>query len=187
MAKLRELDPLWRDFFDLVDEHPKTLSDLCCLSYVHQLIRPVLQSARSTYDLKAGDSLRQVGSTHFVPPGLSDSNTAGKNARQLLLQIENPLERRTFFQAEKILLLHQKKHRGVAYPLLVGLFPSERVFTESASGSSSLYSEVAEQTPAHARGNIVQPMNIVADVYGQECTDIVRRLLEEEGMVDGCA
>lgn len=184
ITKLRALDPLWRDFFELVDGHPKTLSDLCCLSYVHQLIRPVLQSARTTYDLKAGDSLRQGDSTHFVLPGLSDPSIAGKDARQLLLQIENPLERRTFFQAEKVLLLHNKKHRGVADPLIVGLFPSERVFTESASGSSSLYFEVAEQTPAHARANIVQPMDIVTDVYGHECTDVVRRLLEKEGMVD---
>ncbi|MCJ1265519.1 hypothetical protein MMC22_005399 [Lobaria immixta] len=85
IAKLRALDPLWGDFLELVDEHPKTLSDLCCLSYVHQLIHPVLQSARTTYDPKAEDSLRQVDNTHFVLPGFSDSNIAGKDARQLLL------------------------------------------------------------------------------------------------------
>lgn len=28
-AKLQALDPLWRDFLELVDEHPKTFPDLC--------------------------------------------------------------------------------------------------------------------------------------------------------------
>lgn len=184
MAKLQVQDPLWREFFKLVDEHPKTLPDLYYLSYVHQAIRPVLERTRSKCKPEAGRSSCQKDSK-FVRANFSDPSHTGKHTRQLLLHIENPLERCTFFKADKLLKLHRKKYPGMADPLTLGFFPCERVFTKTSSGRSGLFFQVAEQVSAQARGNAVQSMDTVAMAYGQDSTNIVRLLLAEEGMLDG--
>lgn len=184
MAKLQFQDPLWREFFELVDEHPKTLPDLCYLSYVHQTIRPVLERTRSTCNPEAGRSLCQKDSEKFVRADSSDPRINGKHMRQLLLQIENPLERRISFKAKKLLKLHRKKYLGMVDPLTLGFFPCERVFTKTSLGRSGLFFQLAEEVSAQARGNAIQSMDTVAMAYSQDSTNTVRLLLAEEGMLD---
>ncbi|EPS41147.1 hypothetical protein H072_4985 [Dactylellina haptotyla CBS 200.50] len=153
---------------------PETLEDLVFLSYVYELVMPVLTNAT------ANDGGSQKQDT-------------------LILQIDNIVESKPYLKAKKWLEEYQKatssekkppkgqKKTNIKRPILIGIYPSERVFYSKDHGTlrSSLhrYDPGLDFQSGSGDGQRVGTAEILEQVYG---TDSVRSVLEcarEEGLV----
>lgn len=168
LQELLSLDPLFREYYEHLPQPrnpPKNLVDLCFTSYSYQVLRPVFRRVHES---------RSSG---------SDAQKAPSVGRQLLINIDNAAEWRIYSQAEKMLKGYQKKYSSVINPLLLGMFPSELVFTAENTGRTSLYLRNAGQyIYDESERRIVSPSDIVEKVYGPGITRRVIDWMRLEGM-----
>lgn len=170
LQELLSLDPLFREYYEHIPQPqspPKNLVDLCFTSYSYQVLRPVF---------------RRVHENRSSGSGAQKAPSVG---RQLLINIDNAAEWRIYSQAEKMLKGYQKKYSSVINPLLLGIFPSELVFTAENTGRTSLYLRNAGQyIYDESEKRIGSPSDIVERVYGPSITRRVIAWMKLEGMFD---
>lgn len=168
LQELLELDPLFREYYEHLPQPqhpPQNLVNLCFTSYTYQVLRPVFQRVHQN---------RSSGPDTQKPPSTN---------RQLLINIDNAAEWRIYSQAEKMLKEYQKKHSSVINPLLLGMFPSELIFTAENTGRTSLYlRNVGQYIYDESEKRIVSPSDIVERVYGADITRRVVDWMRHEGM-----
>lgn len=170
LQELLSLDPLFREYYEHLPQPqnpPKNLVDLCFTSYSYQVLRPVF------------------GRVHESRSSESGAQKAPSASRQLLINIDNAAEWRIYSQAEKMLKGYQRKYSSVINPLLLGLFPSELVFTAENTGRTSLYLRNAgQEIYDESERKTVCPSDIVEKVYGSGVTRRVIDWMRLEGMFD---
>lgn len=170
LRELLKLDPLFREYYEhlpQIQHPPQTLVDLCFTSYTYQVLRPVFQRVHEN---------RSSG---------IDTLKAHSGNRQLLINVDNAAEWRIYSQAEKMLKGYQKRYSSIINPLLLGIFPSELIFTAENTGRTSLYlRNVGQYICDESERRIVSPSDIVEKVYGACVTRRVVNWMEEEGMFE---
>lgn len=170
LRELLSLDPLFREYYEHLPQPqnpPNNLVDLCFTSYSYQVLRPVFRRVRES---------RSSGSGAQKAPSVD---------RQLLINIDNAAEWRIYSQAEKMLKGYQRKYSSVINPLLLGMFPSELVFTAENTGRTSLYLRNAgQEIYDESERKTVCPSDIVEKVYGSGVTRRVIDWMRLEGMFD---
>lgn len=167
LQELLKLNPLFKDYYGTLLElqpPPQNIVNLCYTSYTYQVLRPVFQHVRESQSL-----------------GLNAQNNTPN--RQLLVVIDNPAEWRVYSQVEKVLGEYQKKHSSIINPLILGIFPSELIFTAENTQRASLYlRNPGQYIYDESEGRIVGPNDIVERVYGTEATQKVVGWMRQEGM-----
>lgn len=170
LRELLKLDPLFREYYEHLPQlqhPPQNLVDLCFTSYTYQVLRPVFQRV------------------HENKSSEIDAPKAHRGNRQLLINIDNAAEWRIYSQAEKMLKGYQKRYSSIINPLLLGIFPSELIFTAENTGRTSLYlRNVGQYICDESERRIVSPSDIVKKVYGAGVTRRVVNWMEEEGMFE---
>lgn len=170
LRELLKLDPLFREYYEHLPQlqhPPQNLVNLCFTSYTYQVLRPVFQRV------------------HENKSSGIDALGAHRGNRQLLINIDNAAEWRIYSQAEKMLKGYQKRYSSITNPLLLGIFPSELIFTAENTGRTSLYlRNVGQYICDESERRIVSPSDIVEKVYGVDVTRRVVSWMEEEGMFE---
>lgn len=170
LQELLKLDPLFKEYYEHLPQlqhPPQNLVNLCFTSYTYQVLRPVFQRVHES---------RSSG---------SDTQKIHPVNRQLLINIDNPAEWRIYSQAEKMLKGYQKKYSSVINPLLLGIFPSELIFTAENTGRTSLYlRNVGQYIYDESETRTVSPSDIVEKVYGAGMTRRVVAWMWQQGMFD---
>ncbi|GAD93457.1 conserved hypothetical protein [Paecilomyces variotii No. 5] len=160
----------WREFLALIDEsqRPRNLRTLSLLAYVFEVIYPGLHLATTkALDRKSEES-----------------------RRPLLIQVDDIAEWRIFDHAEKLLKRFKVRQHGLD-PLLVGVFPSPRIFTCEDQGRSTLFLHDPGLKISHTSsvsGDVeedscsVGPLDIIGQIYGGNIQDTLVRLLQKHGL-----
>ncbi|KAK6346574.1 hypothetical protein TWF696_006696 [Orbilia brochopaga] len=173
---LRRAIPEWEVFFNrLPGTAPKTLEELWCASYVHELVRPFLVA---------------VASSH--------SSTARADDDVLILQVDNIFESKPYMKARKFLETYGKARRknrsrraetqqcsDVPSAKLIGIYPSERIFySKDGTQRSSLhkfdpgmrFAAAIETTDA---GGTISAGQLLERVYGSAATSSLLAIEEQ--------
>ncbi|OGM41523.1 hypothetical protein ABOM_008893 [Aspergillus bombycis] len=152
----------WREFLDILDDcqRPKDLRNVALMAYVFEIKYPALHQI-------ATKSLHGNGE---------------RSGRPRLIQVDDIAEWRIFDRAEKLLKpLKRFKDRQHGFdPLLVGVFPSPRIFTSEDQGRFTLFLHSPGLKILQTRspsGNseegscVVRPLDIIGQIYGREVQD----------------
>lgn len=161
---------LWCLFLDLLDEKekPKNIRGLSRIGYVFELLRPFLAQV--------------VTETEIGEQG---------HPRPLMIQVDDIEEWKIFDRANRLLKKFKKTrgHQSEVSPLLVGVFPSHRIFTQESGGRTSLYwhdpgdcilQAATESTPMGSQST--QPFDIISRIYGSEFGQMIGDLFTKHGM-----
>uniref|UniRef100_P9WEK0 Arginine-containing cyclodipeptide synthase anoA n=2 Tax=Aspergillus nomiae TaxID=41061 RepID=ANOA_ASPNO len=160
----------WREFLDILDDcqRPKDLRSVALMAYVFEVMYPALHQI-------ATKSLHGNGE---------------KSGRPLLIQVDDIAEWRIFDHAEKLLKRFKERQHGF-YPLLVGVFPSPRIFTSEDQGRSTLFLHdpglkiLQTRSPSSnsEEGScVVRPLDIIGQIYGREVQDTLGQLTRKHGL-----
>lgn len=169
---------LWRKLLSLLDgyEVPRDIRGVSLLGYIFEVLRPFL--AQTAIETENPESLP-------LEPEMEQSHQ-----RPLMIQVDDIAEWRIFDRANK-LLKKFKQSRGQQSgvdPLLVGVFPSQRIFTRESDGRSSLFLHDPEDCIVQAaesettRTRPMQPVDVIGRVYGSEVGRMMGDLLSKHGM-----
>ncbi|KAJ5542089.1 hypothetical protein N7535_004509 [Penicillium sp. DV-2018c] len=160
----------WREFLAIVGEsqRPADIRSLAIMAYVFEVMYPALrQTSAKTADRKDMES-----------------------GRPLLIQVDDIAEWRIFDRAEKLLKRFKERQHGLD-PLLVGVFPSPRIFTSEDQGRSTLFLhdpglKIMQRCPpsGHSENDssVVSPLDIIGEIYGGDIQDTLMRLITEGGL-----
>lgn len=162
----------WREFLDIVGDcqRPKDLRSLALMAYVFEVMYPALQQATTKTQ---------------TPHGKGE-----ESGRPLLIQVDDIAEWRIFDRAEMLLKRFKQRQHGLD-PLLVGVFPSPRIFTSEDQGRSTLFlhdpglkiSQTRSPSGDSKEGScVVGPLDIIGQIYGGEVQDTLMRLIIERGL-----
>lgn len=159
----------WREFLDTVDDcqRPKDLRSLALMAYVFEVMYPALQQATTKPQHGKGE----------------------ESSRPLLIQVDDIAEWRIFDRAEALLKRFKNRPHGLD-PLLVGVFPSPRIFTSEDQGRSTLFlhdpglkiSQARSPSSDSEDDSVVSPLDIIGQIYGGEVHDTLMRLITERGL-----
>ncbi|KAJ5146143.1 uncharacterized protein N7515_000707 [Penicillium bovifimosum] len=160
----------WREFLDIVGEsqRPKDLRSLSIMAYVFEVMYPALNQTST----KTGH--------------VNDEGTA----RPLLIQVDDIAEWRIFDRAEKLLKRFKERQHDLD-PLLVGVFPSPRIFTSEDQGRSTLFlhdpglkiqQPCSPSSDSKEGSGVVSPLDIIGEIYGGEVQDTLVQLLMKGGL-----
>nr|UZP48213.1 AvaA [Aspergillus versicolor] len=165
----------WREFLAIVDDcqRPKDLRSLALMAYVFEVMYPALQQATTKTK---------------TPHGKGEESSG----RPLLIQVDDIAEWRIFDRAEMLLKRFKHRQHGLD-PLLVGVFPSPRIFTSEDQGRSTLFLhdpglKISQTRPPSSGGDsedhscVVGPLDIIGQIYGAEVQDTLMRLIIERGL-----
>lgn len=167
LQRAMDLDPQFRKYCEFVPQPPQDYLSLSGISYPYEVLRPILRR-----------HIHEQGNNMCLQP----KKTQG---RQLLIQIDNKNERRTYVEASRILKEYRIKSTASSTgdPLLIGMFPIERIFSGENTGKTSLYySEAGNYIYDSSIKAVVSPSDVVGRVYGKEATGRVVGWMRRKGM-----
>ncbi|KAH0614105.1 uncharacterized protein H6S33_005991 [Morchella sextelata] len=169
LQRAMDLDPQFRKYCEFLPQPPQDHLSLGGISYPYEVLRPILRR-----------HIHEQGNSNIVC--FQQKRAQG---RQLLIQIDNKNERRTYVEASRILKEYRTKSTisSAGDPLLIGMFPIERIFTAEKAGKTSLYySEAGHHIYDSSVKAVVSPSDVVGRVYGKEATGRVVGWMKKKGM-----
>ncbi|KAJ5775778.1 uncharacterized protein N7511_000789 [Penicillium nucicola] len=160
----------WREFLELSgdSQRPKDLRSLALMAYVFEVMYPALHQATTKSRHGQGE----------------------QSGRPLLIQVDDIAEWRIFDRADKLLKRLKERRHGLD-ALLVGVFPSPRIFTSEDQGRSTLFlhdpglkiSQICSPSSDGEKGSsVVGPLDVIGQVYGREIQETLVRLTKKRGL-----